>query len=105
MKNIVVFEGEITKVLFKNNQVLKFYLENRDSKKIKKIKVTSFNTDDFLFIEENIGKIVKINGEIYENNYKDKNGNWINDYTINMKGIEIKDNNLIKEIAEDDMPF
>ena len=105
MKNIVVFEGEITKALFKNHQVLKFYLENRDSKKIKKIKVTSFNTDDLLFIEENIRKIVKINGEIYENNYKDKNGNWINDYTINMTGIEIKDNHLIKEIAEDDMPF
>lgn len=94
MKNLVVFEGELTKILFENNQVMKFYLENRNGKKIKKVKVTSFSVDTFDTIKNNIGNTVKISGEIYENNYKDKDGNWINDYTINMKCIEKKEETL-----------
>ena len=32
-----------------------------------------------------------VTGEFYENNYKDKNDNWVNDYTINMKTIKCFD--------------
>ena len=88
MTNMVIFEGELTKILFENNQVMKFYLENRSGKKIKKIKVTSFNVDTFNIIKKNVGEVVKIRGDIYENNYKDRNDNWVNDYTVNLKTIE-----------------
>ena len=94
MKNLVVFEGELTKILFENNQVMKFYLENRSGKKIKKIKVTSFNVDTFDAIKNNVGNIVRISGEIFETNYKDKNDNWINDYTISLKHLENKEGEL-----------
>ena len=88
MVNTVIFEGKLTKILFENNQVMKFYLENRSGKKIKKIKVTSFNVDTFNIIKKNVGEVVKIRGDIYENNYKDRNDNWVNDYTVNLKTIE-----------------
>ena len=88
MTNMVIFEGELTKILFENNQVMKFYLENKSGKKIKKIKVTSFNVDTFNIIKKNVGEVVKIRGDIYENNYKDRNDNWVNDYTVNLKTIE-----------------
>ena len=88
MTNMVIFEGKLTKILFENNQVMKFYLENRNGKKIKKIKVTSFNVDTFNIIKKNVGEVVKIRGDIYENNYKDRNDNWVNDYTVNLKTIE-----------------
>ena len=94
MKNLVVFEGELTKILFENNQVMKFYLENRSGKKIKKVKVTSFDVDTFNTIKNNVGNIVKVSGEIFETNYKDKNNNWVNDYTISLKRLENKEGEL-----------
>lgn len=94
MKNLVVFEGELTKILFENNQVMKFYLENRNGKKIKKVKVTSFDVDTFDAIKNNVGNIVKVSGEIFETNYKDKNNNWVNDYTISLKRFENKEGEL-----------
>ena len=94
MKNIGVFEGELTKILFENNQVMKFYLENRNGKKIKKVKVTSFDVDTFNTIKNNVGNIVKVSGEIFETNYKDKNNNWVNDYTISLKCLENKEGEL-----------
>ena len=94
MKNIVVFEGELTKILFENNQVMKFYLENRNGKKIKKVKVTSFDVDTFNTIKNNVGNIVKVSGEIFETNYKYKNNNWVNDYTISLKCLENKEGEL-----------
>ena len=94
MKNIVVFEGELTKILIENNQVIKFYLENRNGKKIKKVKVTSFDVDTFNTIKNNVGNIVKVSGEIFETNYKDKNNNWVNDYTISLKCLENKEGEL-----------
>ena len=62
MVNTVIFEGKLTKILFENNQVMKFYLENTGGKKIKKIKVTSFNVDTFNTIKNNVGNIVRISG-------------------------------------------
>ena len=94
MKNIVVFEGELTKILFENNQVMKFYLENRNGKKIKKVKVTSFDVDTFNSIKNNVGYIVNVSVEIFETNYKDKNNNWVNDYTISLKCLENKEGEL-----------
>ena len=94
MVNTVIFEGELTKILFENNQVMKFYLENRNGKKIKKVKVTSFNVDTFDAIKNNVGNIVKVSGEIFETNYKDKNNNWVNDYTISLKRFENKEGEL-----------
>ena len=104
MVNTVIFEGELTKILFENNQVMKFYLENRNGKKIKKVKVTSFDVDTFNVIRNSIGNTVKISGEIYENNYKDKDGNWINDYTINMKRIEKKEDTFTN-VNDIEIPF
>ena len=94
MVNTVIFEGELTKILFENNQVMKFYLENRNGKKIKKVKVTSFDVDTFDAIKNNVGNIVKVSGEIFETNYKDKNNNWVNDYTISLKRFENKEGEL-----------
>ena len=94
MVNTVIFEGKLTKILFENNQVMKFYLENTGGKKIKKVKVTSFNVDTFNTIKNNVGNIVRISGEIFETNYKDKNDNWINDYTISLKHLENKEGEL-----------
>ena len=104
MVNTVIFEGKLTKILFENNQVMKFYLENRSGKKIKKVKVTSFDVDTFNVIRNSIGNTVKISGEIYENNYKDKDGNWINDYTINMKRIEKKEDTFTN-VNDIEIPF
>ena len=94
MVNTVIFEGKLTKILFENNQVMKFYLENTGGKKIKKVKVTSFDVDTFDAIKNNVGNIVKVSGEIFETNYKDKNNNWINDYTISLKHLENEEGEL-----------
>ena len=41
-----------------------------------------------------VGNIVKVSGEIFETNYKDKNNNWVNDYTISLKRFENKEGEL-----------
>lgn len=88
MINKIEFEGILTKVIFENQQIIKFYIENTSGKKVKKAKVCCFDTDYFEIIKKHIGDHVLVTGEFYENNYKDRNNNWVNDYTINMKLIK-----------------
>lgn len=104
--NKIFFEGRLTKILFENDKLIKFYIENHEGKRIKKAKICCFDKDFFTIIKIHIGDHVKITGEFYENNYKDKNDNWVNDYTINMKTIEcINDKANFELIEDEDLPF
>ena len=89
--NKIEFGGILTKVIFENKQIIKFYIENTTGKRTKKAKVCCFDSDYFNIIKAHLGEQVIISGEFYENNYKDKNDNWVNDYTINMKTIKCFD--------------
>lgn len=106
MVNKIFFEGRFTKIVFENDKLIKFVVENTNGKKVKKAKITCFDKDLIRVVKLHLGDHVKITGEFYENNYKDKNDNWVNDYTINMTKFEvINDNTNFEPINDDEMPF
>lgn len=91
MINKVQFEGINKGIVFENNQILKFKLENiGNSKKNKTALITCFKEEYFNKIRENKEKTILIDGEFYESNYQDKKGNWINTYCINMSKLTIR---------------
>ena len=90
MINKVQFEGINKGITQENSQVIKFKLENKGKNKVKKAMITCFKREYFDLIKESKEKTILIDGEFYESNYKDKNGNWVNTYCINMSNLTIK---------------
>lgn len=89
MLNKVQIEGINKGITQENNQVVKFKIENKGKNKVKKAIITCFKEEYFNLIKESKEKTILIDGEFYESNYKDKNGNWVNTYCINAKQIKI----------------
>lgn len=95
MLNEVKFEGHIEEARLKNEKVLKFIVGNQGRGKHRRITATVFNgmTTGRIYnsVEELVGKLVTINGELYESNYLDKRTNqWVNAYCVQV-------NELIKK--------
>ena len=91
MKNKIKFEGKNKVLIFENNKMKKFKLENiGNSKKNKTALITCFKDEHFNLIKDNKEKTILIDGEFYETSYKDKNDNWINGYCINAKNITLR---------------
>ena len=91
MINKIQFEGINKGLIFENNKMIKFKLENTgNSKKNKTALITCFKCEYFNFIKDNKEKTILIDGEFYDTNYQDKNGNWINGYCINAKNITLR---------------
>ncbi|MBP3930133.1 MAG: hypothetical protein J6D47_11300 [Peptostreptococcaceae bacterium] len=91
MINKIQFEGINKGLIFENNKMIKFKLENiGNSKKNKTALITCFKDEHFNLIKDNKEKTILIDGEFYETSYKDKNDNWINGYCINAKNITLK---------------
>ena len=78
----VDFVGTIGKVTFKNDKVMKFKLNGIDKNSKKYVTICCFDTTKFEALEKAEGMKVRIVGNMWESNYKDKNGNWINTYTV-----------------------
>jgi hypothetical protein len=90
--NRLNFEGYIEKIIFRNSQVVKFTVVNQVKGKTKKITATLFNRDDLVMlfnsVDNLLGRLVVVVGEIYEQNYKDKKTNeWINTYCVQVDKI------------------
>ena len=82
--NELRFKGLVEKVTLKNDKVVKFTLLSR---KNKRITATIFNGSAtrhlYEQVEELIGQLVIITGEVYETSYKDKKSDqWINSYCV-----------------------
>ena len=92
MINKVQFEGINKGIIFRNDQIIKFKLENiGNSKKNKTALISCFDIDKLDLIEMSKEKTILIDGQFYETNYQDKKtGNWINGYCINATNIIIK---------------
>ena len=91
MINKIQFEGINKGLIFENNKMIKFKLENiGNSKNNKTALITCFKDEHFNLIKDNKEKTILIDGEFYETSYKDKNDNWINGYCINAKNITLK---------------
>lgn len=90
MVNRIQFEGINKGIVFKNDKMIKFKLENKGSKKGKTALITCFKDEYFNIIELNKEKTILIDGEFYDSNYQDKQGNWVNGYCINVKQITVK---------------
>lgn len=92
MINRLNFEGYIEKIIFRNSQVVKLTVVNQVKGKTKKITATLFNRDDLVMlfnsVDNLLGRLVVVVGEIYEQNYKDKKTNeWINTYCVQVDKI------------------
>ena len=91
MINRIQFEGINKGIIFRNDKIIKFKLENiGSSKKNKTAIISTFDIDKLDLLEMSKEKTILIDGEFYETSYKDKNDNWINGYCINAKNITIK---------------
>lgn len=82
--NELRFEGLIERITLKNEKVIKFTLLNR---KNKRITGTVFNgaatRHIYEEVEQKIGQLVAITGEVYETSYKDKRTDeWVNSYCV-----------------------
>ena len=88
--NELKFEGRIDRITVKNEKVVKFTLINRKNKKITGTVFNSKQTNHiYEQIEDKLGEIVTITGEMYETNYQDKKtGEWINSYCICISSME-----------------
>jgi len=90
IKNELIYEGRIIDITYKSNKIIKFVMANEKEFNHKKIKVCCFNSELFSIIESNVMNVVNIKAEFSENNYKDKNGKWHNDYTVACYEIEVE---------------
>ena len=92
MINRIEFEGINKGIIYRNDKIIKFKLENiGNSKKNKTALITCFDMDKLDLLEISKEKTILIDGEFYETNYQDKKtGNWINGYCINAKNITLK---------------
>lgn len=82
--NELRFEGLIERITLKNEKVIKFTLLNR---KNRRITGTVFNGSAtrhiYEQVEEKVGQLVTITGEMYETSYKDKRTDeWVNSYCV-----------------------
>lgn len=92
MINQLKFEGHIEEVRLKNEKVLKFTVVNQQRGKLRKITATVFNgmTTGSIYnsVEELIGRLVVVEGELFESNYLDKRTNqWVNTYCVQVSGL------------------
>ena len=91
MINRIQFEGINKGIIFRNDKIIKFKLENiGSSKKNKTALVSTFDMDKLDLLEMSKEKTILIDGEFYETSYKGKDDNWINRYCINAKNIMVK---------------
>ena len=86
MINSIIFEGENIKIKYKSNKMIKFILE--DKLKRHRATICCYNDKYFKLIESSIGEILIATGEFYETFTMDKNGNWVDGYTIRAKSIK-----------------
>lgn len=114
MINKVILEGRILQILFSNDKVIKWRIGVEDTMTHKKVSLTSFDPKLFNIIKSNIGNVLTFEGTFSENNYKDKNGQWKNEYTIAVNKIENESITMnepsnefecIDFIDEDGLPF
>lgn len=83
--NLLQLEGKIEKNIFSNGKVSKY--EVRTGKK--KVNITTFEQKHMKALDSFIGddKDHKLECTVYESNYKDKQGNWINNTTVQVKQV------------------
>ena len=104
----------IDKILYEGPKVLKVggYTLNKQGKQIRSV-LTTFNANKFEVVKAALGCEVTFKGTFRENGYKDKNGNWMKDYLIDITGLVVTKENVI-EVADkfedvsfddDDIPF
>lgn len=87
MLNKLKFEGHIEEIRLKNEKVLKFVVVNQERGRVRKITATVFNgmTTGSIYnsVEELVGRLVIVGGELYESNYLDRRTNqWVNAYCV-----------------------
>lgn len=86
VNNQIKFLGTITKVSFANDKVCKFDITTREpmSNKAYDITLTTFEPGIIQEIKSNEGKVraYLFYGYAYKNNYKNKEGNWVNETTL-----------------------
>lgn len=89
MLNEVKIQGRILRVTYRNDKILRLIIANESKFSHHKVAITCFKPELFDFICDNHDNVVTIKGQFSENNYKDSNGKWHNDYTISCEEIEL----------------
>ena len=105
MINKVILEGRILQILFSNDKVIKFKIAQKTEFRHSKISLTSFDPKLFNIIKSNIGNVLTFEGTFSENNYKDKNGQWKNEYTIAVNKIENINESITMDEPSDEFEF
>ena len=82
--NELRFEGLIERITLKNEKVIKFTLLNRKNKRITGTVFNGASTRHiYEEVEEKVGQVVTVIGEMYETSYKDKRTDeWVNGYCV-----------------------
>ena len=82
--NELRFEGLIERITLKNEKVIKFTILNKKNKRITGTVFNSASTRHiYEEVEQKIGQLVTITGEVYETSYKDKRTDeWVNSYCV-----------------------
>lgn len=88
MINELKLEGRILKVTYRNQKVINFIIGYENEFSHKKINLTCFHPELFEYIVDNINNVMLFKGTFTPNNYKNKNGNWVNAYCISVDTIE-----------------
>ena len=104
----------IDKVIYESPKVLKVggYVLTKQGKQLRSV-LTTFNANKFEVVKAALGCEVTFKGTFRENGYKDKNGNWAKDYLIDILGLVVTKENVIKAaddftdvtFNDDDIPF
>ena len=110
MINYVKIEGRIIQILYSTSKAMRIVVASDDKFSHHKLKLTCFKPELFELIKSNMNNVMTFEGSFRENNYKDKEGQWHNDYCISIdkisnKEIEIKEEQGFEIIDEGEIPF
>ena len=110
MINYVKIEGRIIQILYSTSKAMRIVVASEDKFSHHKLKLTCFKPELFELIKSNVNNVMTFEGSFRENNYKDKEGQWHNDYCISIdkisnKEIEIKEEQHFEIIDEGEIPF
>lgn len=88
MLNELTLEGRILKITYRNQRVLNFIVAQEFRMSHIKLNLTCFHPELFEYIVDNINNVMLFKGTFAPNNYKNKNGDWVNTYCISVDTIE-----------------
>lgn len=91
MENKVIIEGYLERIIFSSDKCCKFVIKQWQGKYgvIKHITCTIFDKDLIEKVNDMDNEtLYTLYGSIYDNNYKDKNGNWVNSWNLVIEEIE-----------------